>query len=126
MPHPETNKANPVAKLLKSFFETASEALDEMEIENDPPSPELEDIALMAMTAGFTHIYEVVLAVAKKHKIEDEDFLEELARAAELTVLAAAECTNGLDRDTYREMVVKYLLEGNKVEGILRRKNDQR
>ena len=114
MPHPECSPTNPMIKILAEHLEESKEIFKSEGIE---VTPVVEDVILSAIATGFRHAAGLVEAIAEKNANATlKELANEVKNRLSQLVIACAEATSGMDRDSYHALV--------KMEAMLRSEND--
>lgn len=114
MPHPECNPTNPMINILAEHLDESKEIFKDEGIEI---TPIVEDVILSAIATGFRHAAGLLEAIIQHNEgMTPKEMANEAKNRLSQLVIACAEATNGMDRDSFRALV--------KMEAMLRMDDD--
>ena len=114
MPHPECSPTNPMIKILAEHLNESKEVFENEGIEI---TPIVEDVILSAIASGFRHAAGLIEAIIEHNEnMTPKEMANEAKNRLSQLVIACAEATNGMDRDSYAALA--------KMEAMLRIQDD--
>ena len=114
MPHPECNPTNPMINILAEHLDESKEVFENEGIEI---TPIVEDVILSAIASGFRHAARLIEAIIEHNEdMTPKEMANEAKNRLSQLVVACAEATNSMDRDSYAALA--------KMEAMLRIQDD--